>query len=108
MSLENAMRVGAPAAFGPCASGYQCGPDGLCYKMGQAPKPMPDLAVTMDMTMACTQASCKAPNPICDPDSQQCVACLKRCGIGHVCILSIKGPVMPQFRIRLTAHGCLT
>src|SRR5262249_9621443 len=74
-------------ADGACAVGYECGMDGLCYKKGQTPKIGPDIAVIVDMTMECSQATCKAPTPICDPDSKQCVPCLTdtHCPDGKLC-----------------------
>jgi hypothetical protein len=70
-----------------CAAGYECGMDGLCYKKGQIPKMGPDISVIVDMTMECSQATCKAPTPICDPDSKQCVPCLtdNHCPDGKLC-----------------------
>ncbi len=67
-----------------CEDGYFCGPDNFCYKVGHK---VPDMAVG-DLTVACTADSCKdTPKPYCDPDSNQCVECLKddNCPSGKVC-----------------------
>jgi Stigma-specific protein, Stig1 len=85
-----------------CAAGYECGPDGLCYKKGQVPSAKPDLSATADLAMACTQADCKAPTPVCDPDSKQCVPCLTdtHCPDGKLCKSKQCVPGCSM------AHGC--
>jgi Cys-rich repeat protein len=89
-------------AANQCAAGYECGADGLCYKKGQVPMGGPDMAVSVDMTTECTQATCKAPTPICDPDGKQCVPCLtdSHCPDGKLCKAKQCVPGCSM------AHGC--
>ena len=85
------------AGDGSCAKGYVCGPDNHCYLAGQVPvgtvdmamKGAVDMAVASDMA-ACTQSSCAAPNPICDPNSGQCVPCTQdsHCQDGQLCVMN--------------------
>src|SRR5579871_3465562 len=66
-----------------CASGYFCAGDNHCYKNGT----MPALDMAMADLSVCTDNLCKAENKLCDPDSKQCVDCLKDgdCPSGKVC-----------------------
>ena len=79
------------SAAGLCPKGFVCGADNHCY-LGQAPSPAPDLAMAADLAFpddmaACTNGTCAAPTPICDPGSGQCVPCLtdSHCPDGELC-----------------------
>jgi hypothetical protein len=87
---------------GECPSGYQCGPDDHCYKMGQVPNVVPDMAVG-DLAMVCTAMTCKGTaKPICDTMSGQCIECNTddNCPSGKVCSQKACVPGCTM------AHGC--